>query len=49
MSTADPENAPECIEGPEAYDRFKALTRKLVRVPKDELDRKRAEEKARKG
>jgi len=30
------------------YDRFEALARRLVRVPKDELDRKRGEEKARK-
>ena len=31
------------------FDRFEDLTRRLVRVPKDELDRKRGEEKARKG
>ncbi len=31
------------------YDRFEDLARRLVRVPKEELDRKRAEEKARKG
>ncbi len=31
------------------FDRFETLTRRLVRVPKDELDRKRDEEKARKG
>lgn len=33
----------------EGFDRFEDLARRLVRVPKDELDRKRAEEKARKG
>ncbi len=34
--------------GDEAAARFEALARRLVRVPKDELDRKRAEEKAHK-
>lgn len=29
------------------FDRFEALTRRLVRVPKEELDRKRAEEQRR--
>lgn len=33
---------------PDEYDRFEDLARRLVRVPKDELDRKRAEEEARK-
>lgn len=33
-----PRTEPECHEGPEAFDRFKALARKLVRVPKRELD-----------
>lgn len=30
------------------FDRFEHLTRRLVRVPKEEVDRKRAEERARK-
>lgn len=31
------------------YDRFEALTHKLVRVPKEEIERERDAEKARKG
>lgn len=31
------------------YDRFEALARKLVRVPKEEIERERDAEKARKG
>lgn len=34
---------------PSEYDRFKALTRKLIRVPKDELDEARKRDKAAKG
>ena len=32
---------------PDEFDRFQDLARRLVRVPKDEVDRKRAEERAR--
>lgn len=31
------------------FDRFEALARRLVRVPKDEIERERDAEKARKG
>lgn len=34
---------------PSGYDRFEALARKLVRVPKEEIERERDREKARKG
>jgi hypothetical protein len=49
MADPDPENAPECVEGPEAFDRFEALTRSLVSVPKSEVEAADAREKARKG
>ena len=31
-----------------AFERFRELTRKLIKVPKEELDQRLAEEKARK-
>ncbi len=33
---------------PSAFEKFRDLTRKLIRVPKEELDARLAEEKARK-
>lgn len=36
-------------DDPGEYDRFEALARRLVRVPKDEIERERDREKARKG
>lgn len=46
--------APDYASAPDdsdedAFDRFEALARKLVRVPKDEVDAERAKEKGRKG
>jgi len=49
MAGPDPENAPELVEGPEAFDRFQQLAQQLVRAPKPEVDVAEAQETARKG
>jgi hypothetical protein len=37
MKDDKPREYPEMLEGPEAFDRFRALTRRLVNVPKAKL------------
>lgn len=47
MVTENPVGDARVSPVPDEYDRFETLARRLVRVPKEELDRKRAEEQRR--
>ena len=40
-----PPEYPETLEGPEAFERFRALTRKLVNVPKETIAKLERERK----
>lgn len=39
-----PPEYPETEEGQEAFDRFRELTRRLVKVPKEKIPEKRADQ-----